>query len=82
MVSLPCRLRPAYDPPTRHHVAQEAARRGLFLLWDLSLAWTDICLEDRAFATAAKHVFRSWRKALILAGFDPELHRKKRENAP
>jgi hypothetical protein len=42
---------------------------------------TDICLEDRAFATAAKQVFGSWGRALIAVGIDPELHRRKRELA-
>ena len=40
-----------------------------------SLIWTDICLENRSFASAAKHAFGSWRRALIAAGIDPTLHR-------
>ncbi len=40
-----------------------------------SLVWTNVCLENRAFASAAKQAFGSWRKALIAAGIDPTLHR-------
>lgn len=40
-----------------------------------SLIWTDICLENRVFASAAKRAFGSWRRALIAAGIDPTLHR-------
>ena len=43
----------------------------------LSLIWTDICLENRAFASAGKHPFGSWRRALIAAGLDPTQHRNK-----
>jgi hypothetical protein len=32
-----------------------------------SLAWTDVCLENRALATAAKHAFGSWRNAIQAA---------------
>ena len=40
-----------------------------------SLIWTDICLENRVFASAAKHAFGSWRKTLIAAGIGPEVYR-------
>ena len=33
----------------------------------LSLAWSQVCLEKRALATAAKTVFGSWRRALAAA---------------
>ena len=39
-----------------------------------SLTWSDVCLENRPAATAAKHVFGSWRKALMAAGISPELY--------
>ncbi len=29
-----------------------------------SLVWKDVCLENRALATAAKHAFGSWRSAM------------------
>lgn len=34
----------------------------------LSLSWAVACLENRSLATAAKHAFQSWRKALVAAG--------------
>ncbi len=40
-----------------------------------SLIWTDICMDNRSFASAAKHAFGSWRRALIAAGLDPTQHR-------
>jgi len=47
----------------------------------LSLAWNEICLENRVFARAAKNAFRSWRRALAAAGILPEMsqipHNKK-----
>ena len=39
-----------------------------------TLVWTDVCLENRAFASAAKHTFGSWRKTLIAAGIDPKIY--------
>jgi hypothetical protein len=39
-----------------------------------TLVWTDVCLENRGFASAAKRVFGSWRSALIAAGIDPAMH--------
>ncbi|MEQ8785086.1 MAG: hypothetical protein RIC55_02265 [Pirellulaceae bacterium] len=41
----------------------------------LSLVWSDVSLENRAFAVAAKHTFGSWRKALLAAEIDPAIHR-------
>ncbi len=41
----------------------------------LSLVWSDVCMDNRVFAVAAKNVFGSWRKTLIAAGIDPSLHR-------
>ena len=38
-----------------------------------SLAWYRICLEDRAFATAVRSAYGSWRRALIAAGLESEL---------
>lgn len=40
-----------------------------------TLMWTEVCLENRAFATAAKQAFGSWRKALLAAGIDPMVYR-------
>ncbi len=38
-----------------------------------SLVWTEVCLENRAYALAIRRAFRSWRKALVAAGLiDPE----------
>ena len=39
-----------------------------------TLVWTDVCLENRAFASAAKHTFGSWRRTLIAAGIDPNTY--------
>ena len=39
-----------------------------------SLVWTDVCLENRAFASAAKQAFGSWRRALIAAGIAPAMY--------
>ena len=39
-----------------------------------TLVWTDVSLENRAFASAAKQAFGSWRRALIAAGIDPAMH--------
>ena len=39
-----------------------------------TLVWTDVCLENRAFASAAKQAFGSWRKALIAAAIDPKVY--------
>jgi hypothetical protein len=39
---------------------------------ELSLAWSDVCLENHALATAAKYAFGSWKKALMAAGLVPE----------
>ena len=33
-----------------------------------SLVWTEVCLENRAYALAIRRTFRSWRKALVAAG--------------
>lgn len=33
-----------------------------------SMAWRQVCLEDRAFAMAVKHAFKSWHRALLAAG--------------
>ena len=35
-----------------------------------SMTWGDTCREDRDLATAAKHSFRSWQRALIAAGLE------------
>ncbi|MEX2187003.1 MAG: hypothetical protein WD875_09430 [Pirellulales bacterium] len=35
-----------------------------------SMTWGDTCREDRALATAAKHHFRSWQRALIAADLE------------
>jgi len=47
----------------------------------LSLAWNEVCLENRALASAARNAFRSWRRALVAAGIIPEIphapHNKK-----
>ena len=40
----------------------------------LSITWSDTCLDNRELATAAKHTFGSWRRALIAAGIEPESH--------
>ncbi len=40
-----------------------------------TLVWRVVCLENRAFATAVKNAFGSWRKALIAAGIPPEVGR-------
>ncbi len=38
-----------------------------------TLVWTEVCLENRAYALAIRRTFRSWRKALVAAGLtDPE----------
>ena len=34
----------------------------------LTIKWTEVCLENRTFALAAKHTFGSWGKALVAAG--------------
>lgn len=34
----------------------------------LPLSWSEVCLENRVFAIAAKQLFRSWRRALEAAG--------------
>jgi len=39
----------------------------------LSMKWCDACLDDRSSAQAAKHAFRSWRRALVAAGVIPEI---------
>jgi hypothetical protein len=33
-----------------------------------SMKWTDVCLDNRTLAMAAKSAFRSWRRALVAAG--------------
>jgi len=38
----------------------------------LSLRWSDICRENRAFAVVTKHMFGSWARALAAAGVSPE----------
>jgi DNA-binding protein H-NS len=40
-----------------------------------TLMWTEVCLENRAFASAVKQAFGSWRKGLIAAGIDPTAYR-------
>jgi hypothetical protein len=40
----------------------------------LSLSWSEVCLENRAIATAAKNAFGCWRSALVAAGIQPEVH--------
>jgi hypothetical protein len=37
-----------------------------------SMRWGRVCMEDRDLATAAKHAFRGWRRALLAAGLTPE----------
>lgn len=39
-----------------------------------TLVWTNVCLENRALASAGKRAFGSWRRALIAAGIEPKLH--------
>jgi len=41
----------------------------------LTLCWSEVCLKNRAVATAAKNTFGSWSKALAAAGIAPEPHR-------
>jgi len=40
-----------------------------------SLCWNEVCLENHAMATAAKHAFGGWCKALVAAGIEPEPRR-------
>jgi hypothetical protein len=37
-----------------------------------SMQWGRVCMEDRALATAAKHAFYGWRRALLAAGLTPD----------
>ena len=37
-----------------------------------SLTWSEVCLEDRALATAAENAFVIWQKTLVAAGFVSE----------
>jgi hypothetical protein len=41
----------------------------------LPLRWTEVCLENRAMATATKCAFGSWSRALAAAGIQPEPYR-------
>ena len=36
-----------------------------------STKWTEVCLENRAFAITVKYTFRSWSRALVAAGIEP-----------
>jgi hypothetical protein len=40
-----------------------------------SLSWACVCMEDRDLATAAKHAFNGWRRALVAAGLPAESQR-------
>jgi hypothetical protein len=37
-----------------------------------SLVWRDVCFDDHALATAARHAYHGWNRALIAAGLRPE----------